>query len=79
MRCQECANCELYKKQQKFEEMKLNGELFYYDIRPFTKEEAEKHESLLHSISKPIRKLFEVPKTNANVPMPKVKPPKDEI
>lgn len=34
MRCKECANCELYKKQQRFEEMKLNGELFYVEDKP---------------------------------------------
>jgi len=40
MRCKECADCELYKRQQKFEEMKRNGELFYIEDKPINKDES---------------------------------------
>jgi hypothetical protein len=56
MKCKECANCELYQRQKKFEEMKTNGEIFYQDCRPFTKEEAKQYEDSLNKLFKPIGK-----------------------
>jgi len=49
MRCKECADCELYKRQQKFEEMKRNGELFYIEDKPISKEKVEKYKNSLHN------------------------------
>jgi uncharacterized membrane protein YcgQ (UPF0703/DUF1980 family) len=49
MRCKECADCELYKRQQKLEEMKANGELFYIEDKPIKKDNIN-YMSLLNSI-----------------------------
>lgn len=49
MRCKECAGCELYKRQQKFEEMKENGELFYIEEKPIKKNDVN-YISLMESI-----------------------------
>jgi uncharacterized membrane protein YcgQ (UPF0703/DUF1980 family) len=51
MRCKECADCELYKRQQKFEEMKRNGELFYIEDKPIKKDDIN-YISLMESIRK---------------------------